>query len=1000
MAAPHVTGAVALCLQARPRLDARQIRRLVLGATRPPPTPDPDRRLGRGYLDVPALVAAAQAFPAPALVPPKEIVMDQPSTEVPLALTPARAYRELLYRPDGSFGRWIGDRFDVLAGPGQRPPDAPRSGDVLLAVTLGRPERGRCAILVEPSLARRRVGGSGSGWYATVVEATGGEGPLQHRILDIARRVPPGRLLLRPRFADVAEPPPTEHEFGEDGEDGEATRTPVPVDDKAAVPPFEPAERSVVLEPLLSPRESARAVAWATRVHPAASGVSIDELRGALANYVDAAAVQAAITRVSAGVLDASSTTTGAVLVECVHQFQMKCYLDKRQHDGQAGESTLDSLGLIARTGLGRADRGNATAQRRLARRDKKVEAATAGEFSAANWFDRMADPSIFGLTTKLGNGLHVVLVRKLRQAERHLLMSAAFRGKTPVALGTALGLTEKHGGARPTQSGSASVHTFGLAIDLAYLENPWVRRDSSWQALKRAAALVSGVVLGQASAPAYFSSLGSDPARSTGQIWDELNQRNRELVGYLAFAGDEAGLRAALEAGQARGTADLVAAGESLDAAVRRWRTTIRADQRALAAGDFAGHGSPAKGFLTLARDLVVALRDQGCLAWGAVDLGPGARGSGDMMHFDGRVDGPGWALSEGTSAFVPTVGHPCLVAATSTTEAAEAADGSDAEAGPDKAKDVIRAQARSWGTDEAAVLGALRSLQPSEMAELLADPVVVDTLRDELSGADLAAAAAELARGRVGSMARVDVDRILAAPNRHTVGTLAAAMTRDVLLRHHEAFDATGTGTIHGNKCSAPPPPGTTASDCTVYVLDVLARAFAAKGQSADWTAVLREAKTSSGRGGLKGTEVMRSLQNRLGWEAVFWAPDPRNPADGSSQHSSAYRNMVQATGTYYGIRVDRDKSVINYRRTNPARPNDLSGIERLRRLQFGVLDARGGTHMAMIVNGAVYEVHFTAPATDRNAVEATPLEGFAWLSGAIAAPAGELGLAWRTP
>jgi hypothetical protein len=64
-----------------------------------------------------------------------------------------------------------------------------------------------------------------------------------------------------------------------------------------------------------------------------------------------------------------------------------------------------------------------------------------------------------------------------------------------------------------------------------------------------------------------------------------------------------------------------------------------------------------------------------------------------------------------------------------------------------------------------------------------------------------------------------------------------------------------------------------------------------------------------------------------------------------------------------------------VINYRRTNSANSPDLSGIERLRRLQFGVLAARGGMHMALVINGSVYEVHWTSAATDRNSIQATP-------------------------
>ena len=106
------------------------------------------------------------------------------------------------------------------------------------------------------------------------------------------------------------------------------------------------------------------------------------------------------------------------------------------------------------------------------------------------------------------------------------------------------------------------------------------------------------------------------------------------------------------------------------------------------------------------------------------------------------------------------------------------------------------------------------------------------------------------------------------------------------------------------------------------------------------------------------------------------------------------------MRRRGTYYDITVDIAKSVVNYRRTKPASPTDTSGLERLKRLQFGVLAARGGTHMALIVNGDVYEVHWSLGATDRNAIEATPLSTFAWLSGAIAAPKGDLALAWRTP
>ena len=89
-----------------------------------------------------------------------------------------------------------------------------------------------------------------------------------------------------------------------------------------------------------------------------------------------------------------------------------------------------------------------------------------------------------------------------------------------------------------------------------------------------------------------------------------------------------------------------------------------------------------------------------------------------------------------------------------------------------------------------------------------------------------------------------------------------------------------------------------------------------------------------------------------------------------------------------------------MINYRRTDPAAQTDLSGIELVRKLQFGVIAARGGTHMALIVNGGVYEVHWDLPSTSADVLTATPLESFAWLSGMLVAPKDDLKLARLTP
>jgi hypothetical protein len=49
---------------------------------------------------------------------------------LPVMLAPATIYRELLSRPTGELSGWIGERFEILAGPGLMLRHQPRPGDV------------------------------------------------------------------------------------------------------------------------------------------------------------------------------------------------------------------------------------------------------------------------------------------------------------------------------------------------------------------------------------------------------------------------------------------------------------------------------------------------------------------------------------------------------------------------------------------------------------------------------------------------------------------------------------------------------------------------------------------------------------------------------------------------------------------------------------------------------------------------------------------------------
>ncbi|WP_185934571.1 S8 family serine peptidase [Mycolicibacterium hodleri] len=274
-----------------------------------------------------------------------------------------------------------------------------------------------------------------------------------------------------------------------------------------------------------------------------------------------------------------------------------------------------------------------------------RSELAATGH-SPETWWDGMVDPVWLG--RRFGNGIHEVLLRKLQAAEAFLRRQPAYASLSGADLGRALGVGQNYGGAR---TGRSSMHSFGLAADIEYTASPWIlanpdsptSNEATRQACNRAALLLGGRAID--TAPPFLSGLARG---GTAAAYDTLRMLNREFVAYLGLAGDVAATAVHVE--RNRAVAGVIRDSETVDAAATRWAEQARVDlDRMRLPGSNFHPRDPRKGFMSMHKDLVVALRDGGRLAWGAIDFGAQ---SGDIMHFDARPDGVGRVVLAGIMA------------------------------------------------------------------------------------------------------------------------------------------------------------------------------------------------------------------------------------------------------------------------------------------------------------------------------------------------------------
>jgi hypothetical protein len=207
-------------------------------------------------------------------------------------------------------------------------------------------------------------------------------------------------------------------------------------------------------------------------------------------------------------------------------------------------------------------------------------------------------------------------------------------------------------------------MHTYGLALDIKYAGNPFVQGARFTEALKHAALLVGGLAITQRTSEAFFASLAG--TGDTASVYRAVSLYDGYFRRYLALRNQRDELREILQRWEASRSSltppGIFARGtESVDQALTRWQRIIRRDYEQLSSGaaPFLAR-DPLKGFLNLPQELVMALRDKACLAWGAVDFG--VRDSGGVMHFDARVCGIGDRLAEVGGNYRVSQDHPCF--------------------------------------------------------------------------------------------------------------------------------------------------------------------------------------------------------------------------------------------------------------------------------------------------------------------------------------------------
>ena len=417
--------------------------------------------------------------------------------------------------------------------------------------------------------------------------------------------------------------------------------------EEAAIKPFNQEDKNFLYADLLPDKPVSKKINGKTVILPSIEGstkknnakvknnkifgVDVPVFLDRLQKYVDFQAVEQALIKKYPQLVMDKQKALSEIVTEAVHQFQAKIFMSSKEWDGQIGPSTVSSLGFVFHQGKNfNSKDANQTIKKAFGRIDKYIKDCVAKlsiglpDITGQNWFDFIINPSIYGQNGKKGFGFHLLLVLKLRAVENDLFKLLAseltslfeaeissthdFKSKTygqvPRLLGKALKIEEKHGDIRKVSGDTPlSRHLSGMAIDINYTGNPWVLGEQGLKIINKALTAAKKTPIDTKTfktAQSYFANLAKN--NNTAAVFGKLKEHSDDCLNFL--------------------------------------------NQRSVNWGKSSR--SPNRGFLNLRKEMVVALRDQAGLAWGAVDLGASSKGNGDMMHFDMRTSSIGQAYSK----------------------------------------------------------------------------------------------------------------------------------------------------------------------------------------------------------------------------------------------------------------------------------------------------------------------------------------------------------------